>query len=391
MPARTPGPKLPKGIYRSGARFRWIIWSPVRDSKSGYATAAEAERDRNIRLGELARGIGTKPSRETVTGWMTLWLEAHARAISPATQGDYADWLRLYIVPHIGDVKLRDLSVTRVQRWHAQLLAGEPRNVTTKRGEPHTLTRAVAPKTVMEAHTLLVSALEAAFNDGLVARNVARLAGGVLVEVAEPVIWTQANLLRFESAASDDRLYALWYLAAWSGLRIGELLALRWQDVNLTTRMVRVWRNRSEDRDRKPIIVSHTKTRRIRDVELPPECVQILTAHKSRQNEHRLAEGRFWTDQGLVFANDRGGMRSYSGARQSLQRLCRRIGVPVVSPHALRHLHGSLLGAAGVGQRDIADRLGHASLQTTARYVHGMAGVQTAALQKVRARLDEAG
>jgi integrase len=387
MPAR----KLPRGVYLSGSSYRWIITKPFRASKSGYATPEAAERDRNIRLGELAQGIADRPTQDSVAGWVAKWLQAHARKLTPASQGDYADWLRLYIEPHIGSIKLRDLTVNRVQRWHGQLLAGEPRTARLRAAEgTQVITRALAPKTVQEAHTLLVGALDAALADGMIAKNVARLAGGVLVEETPPVIWSEADLRRFEREARGERLYALWHVAAWSGLRIGELLALRWQDVDLTTGMLRVWRNRSETADRQPVIVERTKTRTIRYVELPPECVAVLKEHRAAQNTRRLASGRFWIDEGLVFANDRGGMRNYNGVRQALARLCKRLGLPVVSPHKLRHTHGSLLGAAGASQREIADRLGHSSLQTTERYVHGVAGRQREALDRVRARLDRA-
>jgi integrase len=176
-------------------------------------------------------------------------------------------------------------------------------------------------------------------------------------------------------------LSAFLELAAASGARRGEILALRWSD--LQGMIIVIDRSLCQTND--GVVFKSTKTEEPRRVELPPSAIACLEAHGLRQNEFRRRFGPdYRTDLDLIFANPNGSPLMPNSISSTVSRVCRRLGLPKgASLHVLRHSHASLLLAHGVDLATVSARLGHSSVRTTADiYSHAIRGKDRAAAQR---------
>jgi integrase len=178
------------------------------------------------------------------------------------------------------------------------------------------------------------------------------------------------------AATDDDRLYALWSVALGVGLRRGEALGLRWQDVDLDGGTLRV--EQALQRTKGGLVLGPTKTPRSRrTIPLPAVCVRALKIHRARQNVERLAVGDSWQDSGLVFTSNVGTPVEPRNVNRSFTKLIEKAGVRPVRRHDLRHTCASLLLAQGVPLRVVMEVLGHSQIAVTANtYTHVLPTLQ---------------
>ena len=178
-------------------------------------------------------------------------------------------------------------------------------------------------------------------------------------------------------------MYALFHLVGLTGLRRGEAVGLRWADVDVDGRVLRTTQQVVELRG--GLVVGQPKTRSgVRAVPLDPGTLEVLAAHRGRQQAERQGWGTAWHDSGLVFRYENGRMLRPEYVTRRFQALARRAGSPVIGFHGLRHTNASLALAAGVPMRLVSDRLGHSSTGITADlYTHvspAVAGSAAAAI-----------
>ena len=240
--------------------------------KRGFPTRKAAEAAMQRELHERREGTYAEPSKETVGAYLERWLAA--ADIAPATAYRYEGVIRRHLAPRLGAIPLGKLSTLDVQELYAEL------------------GQALAPSTVRHAHAVLHGALKQAMAWQLVARNVA---DGVVKPTAKPkpvVAWTAEESRRFLSAVSDPDRRVLYRLALDSGMRIGELLALTWADVDLDRGVAGVRRTVTCDRDGRVVVGDRAKrSASHRRIAILPTTVAALRAHRARQNARRLALG----------------------------------------------------------------------------------------------------
>jgi integrase len=246
---------------------------------------------------------------------------------------------------------------------------------------------------VHHVHAALNKLLNDAERTGLVTRNVARLASAPSLTTArargpEMTVWTPDELARFLESIEGNRNAAMFRLLALTGLRRGELVALRWSDLDLARSTMTV--NQSATVVEGVEVVSVPKTRRTRRVvDLDPTTVETLQRHRSRQREQHLALGVTATASDRVFTGDLGDPLRPDSVGQAFRRLVMSADVPVIRLHDLRHTHASHLLRAGVNVKVVSDRLGHASVSFTLdTYGHVMPGQQAEAAAAAAALLD---
>jgi len=217
---------------------------------------------------------------------------------------------------------------------------------------------------------VLSAALSRAVKDELVARNVARLVELPTWEPAEVVPWSSAEALAFLRAASSDPLYPAFVLLLLYGMRRGEVLGLRWQDIDSDTEVIRV--RQQIQRIQGELHVGPLKTRAgRRDLPLIGLATDALTARREAQDADRIKLGRSWVDTGLVFTTRTGRPIEPRNLVRSFTRICRDNGIRRIRVHAVRHTTASLLKALGVPARDAQIILGHAHVTTTQQiYTH---------------------
>jgi integrase len=264
--------------------------------------------------------------------------------------------VRLYIVPHLGQHPLDKLTPAHVQQWLNDLQAG-----------------ALAPRTAHHALSKLRQALSLAVRQGYIARNVASLVDAPSVPRYQAAVLTVPQVHALLAAVDNHRLAPLYHLACYRGLREGELLALRWADVDLQAGTLRVTRAKTPAGNR--------------TIPLGAALVARLQAHWHLQQEERRIEDTHWKEHGLVFPTGVGTPISARNLLRHFKALLRRAGLPNIRFHDLRHSCASLLAAEGTPLPVTARILGHNQISTTAEiYTH----VALDDMQEWLARLDDA-
>jgi integrase len=307
------------------------------------------------KLAELRRqtavvGSVPTPGRRSVNDLLDAWLDACRPTLKPKTVVGYEDTARWYIRPTLGQVKLSRLEPAHVQGLYS-LLASR---------------RLI--RTPAQAHAVLHRACRLGVLWGWLGRNPCDHVLPPRYQAPRKKVWTAADTSRFLQGVAGDRYGPLFTFVALTGVRIGEALALRWEDVEGETAIIR----RTVTRLHGEWVVTAPKTGAgERTLALSPTVMVALRTETTRQNERRLRAGRNWQDRGLVFSSIRGGFVYRAEVARALRLACDRLGLRRLTPHGLRHLSASLLLAESVPLPNVSQRLGHANPAITARlYSH---------------------
>jgi integrase len=263
----------------------------------------------------LAAGLPNLPHRERSNGLTlarfvrTQWLPARRPALKPSTLHRYERMSETYLLPHLGRVPLRSLSSRDLERLYARLLVAGGSN-----GKP------LAPKTVLNVHQIVRKALGDALRKGLVSRNVALAVDPPRVTASpEQRCWDESHLRRFRPEAQQHRLFPALRLAAMTGMRRGEVLGLRWPDIDLDAGRLAVRRTASCAGYTVHVTTNKTATSR-RAVDLDAETVTVLHAWRGAQ----AAKSEVSSE--VVFTNRRGELVHPHVLSQSFERVARDAG-----------------------------------------------------------------
>jgi integrase len=251
-----------------------------------------------------------------------------------------------------------------------------------------------APSTVHHTYVVVHSALDQAVAWGLIPANPADRVKPPRVTQSEMVPPTVDELKRLLAAATGDRLQALWWLIALTGLRKGEALALKWSDVDWAQHTLRVVRTVAADGGLRSIHDAKTAAGR-RSVALSPHLEEILMAHQERQAIEQAAfggDGGAWNAEGWVFCSEHGTLLWPANVNRRFRTLRQQAGLPdTVRIHDLRHAMATLWLSQGVPVRVVSERLGHASVSVTLQiYGHLLPHMQAAAAAQMEAQLVDA-
>ena len=241
-------------------------------------------------MSEADRGSLVEASKLTISAYLREWLD-NAHELTPKTKERYQQLANQQIVPHLGPILLQKLKPAHVQQWHGTLL---------KQGGNKG--RSLSARTVGHAHRVLHRALQRAVESETLCRNVASVVRPPRVEAREIEILTAEQITDVLAKLEDHAIYPIVALALATGMRRGELLALRWEDVDLHDKTLRVERSLEESSSGLRFKPPKTKHGR-RAVPLPPTAIEVLRAHRLRQLELRVALGMGKPEpDALVFA-----------------------------------------------------------------------------------------
>jgi integrase len=332
--------QLDLGRDETGRRQRVTVSGPTR--------AAVAEK-----LNELVykRRHGTLPKRDDVTlaRYAQAWLDRKARELRPATLASYQRLLKVHVLPAVGGVKLQAVRPAHIHDFLDQLAKGK-----------------LSSRTQRYCAWLLSTILHSALERELIARNPAAAAR---VKAPPPErrvkAWSRAEVAAFLAAADGDRLAPAFLLALITGLRRGELLGLRWQDLDLDAGTLQVEQTAGVVGSQ--MILSKPKTAGSRRrLYIGPAVTETLRAHQARQEAEARAASE-WEGQDLVFTTGTGGLIHARNFARSLTRIAKRAGVPDIGPHGLRHTYTSLARERGTQLEVVSKTLGHADPGFTLR------------------------
>jgi integrase len=309
-------------------------------------TEADAKRELRRRLHTVDEGAHVDPSRATVADFIERWLTDWASVnVSPKTAERYSELLRKHVRPHLGSLPVQKLRPLHLSELYTKLL---------REGRP------LAPRTVGHVHRVLHRALGHALQWGVVNVNAASTVSPPPVASEEVQILSPAVQQTAIEALRGRAIFPVAVTALGTGMRRGELLALRWRDVDLERGIARVERSLEETRAGLRFKAPKTKHGR-RNIALPAFTVAALREHWKAQQETRLRLGAGKSPpDSLVFATFEGEPRSPSSLTKDWSRVAAALGLGITF-HALRHTHASSLIASGLDVLTISRRLGHGS------------------------------
>ena len=344
-----------------------------------YPTRKAAEVARAHLVNEYHRGTYVEPSSVTLEQWVhDTWLQAMRTQVKPSTWDSYARNFELHLLPRLGHRPLRELTAALLNSIYGELLENGRRN-----GNGGGL----SAKTVRYLHTTMHKALADAVDAGLLGTNPADRARPPKPAKAGPTelrFWTPEQLRAFLASVAGTRLEAAWYLAAMTGMRRGEVLGLRWADIDVDAARLAVRHTiisvAYEVRESTP------KTHQARVIDLDPGTIEQLRAHRDRQQVERRERGADYQDHDLVFCREDGTPLHPDTFSQSFERAVAKAGLPRIRLHDLRHTHATIALRAGVPVKVISERLGHESPAFTIQiYQHVLPGMQAEAAARIAA------
>ena len=344
------------------------------ERKRGFAKRDDALEGLDRRRTELRAGHVPVPDDESVAAFAKAWIAAlPAEGLEPGTVRFYSGCVTR-LLPSIGDTKLQELTALDLDRAYAALL-----------------TAGLAPSTVRSSHVSVKKMLGEALRLRIVGRNVADDARPPHARAARAkqfATWTYPELLKFLDAVRDDEHGALCHVASLTGMRRGELVALKWADVDFDAAAITVCRSVGRGLDGVHEKAPKSDAGR-RVVELDVALVDVLKRHRQAQRERRLLLGAGWRDHGLVFTQVDGEPIHPDRLSERWTLLVRRVAPPLglatIRLHDLRHSHATQLLAADVRPDVVSARLGHSSVAfTLQQYGHRYAGDQRSGLARLR-------
>lgn len=327
------------------------------------------------------RGLPAPSAQGSLAAYLTYWLENVAvHQLRENTHTRYTACVSRYLIPGLGKKRLTKLTAKDVRTWLNQLRTTCQccaRGIDAGRDEPRCCavgsccSKRLSPLTLTYIHSVLKSALEHAVREEEIPRNVARnvRTGTPRPRRFEPLTADEAR--RLLTATQGHRLHALFELALHTGLRKGELLGLRWEDLDLDRGTAAV-RRTLQRTSTGGLTTLPTKTRASeRRIALPARCLQSLKHHHEEQQRDRHTAGTEWQHNGYVFTTPQGRPIDPTNLTRTFTTLLRKAGLRRIRFHDLRHSTATLLLEQGVELVVIKELLGHAHIGVTATvYAH---------------------
>lgn len=223
-----------------------------------------------------------------------------------------------------------------------------------------------SPRTIHSLHGTVSTVFAQAEREQIIDYNPAKYVTLPKGDSKEQTILEPQEVRRLLDCLKQEPIYkrALFTMYVVTGCRRGEILALRWEDVDMEKGEITVAHS-LQYLPEYGIIEGTTKTGNIRYVQIPPEVVRLLKAHRAKQAERRLLLGDMWQDSGYIFTNTTGGAINPTCVNSMLRKLCKKYELPQIHPHTFRHTAASILIANGIDPVTVADMLGHKDVTTT--------------------------
>ncbi|HWN99506.1 MAG TPA: site-specific integrase [Blastocatellia bacterium] len=358
-------------FQRKDGRWCAVISLGYKDgklSRKNYYGATRKEVSDKMDEGRtsLKKGIAPVIGRQTLAQFLETWLKNHIKPRrKPATFASYDQQVRLHIGPSLGHMDITKLIPDHVEQYINDKMA-----------------EGLSGRTVRYHRLILTMALKQAERKGFISRNVAKLTDPPQMKEHEVECLTPEQADTLLDALEGERFELLFRIMLTLGLRKGEALGLRWQDIDFEAKTISLRYQITSQRVNKALVLTELKTKKSRRVlPLPETLASFLKEHRRQQLERRMAAGDRWIDMGLVFTVGLGGPINPGVPNRHLDRILTAAGLPHQRVHDLRHNCASFLLAQGVELKVISDILGHAQISTTANiYAHVFASVKQDAI-----------
>jgi integrase len=357
-------------IYqRKDGRWAASITLENHKRKTFYGkTRKEVQEKLRVALNEQKQGILSTGPQQSMKQFLELWLEeVHKPTIRIGTYKGYRRYLDKHIFPALGHIPVQKLTPQKVQAFYAR-----------KQQE------GLSAKSVNNIHGMLHKALEHAVRWGLAPRNVCDAVSLPKQTRRDIQPLTQKQARQLLVSAQGHKLAGLLTLAITTGMREGELLALKWLDINFDARSLHIQHSMGYIPGQGYLEFEPKTSKGRRKIVLPPLVCEALKQHRTRQLEACLKAGTRWQDHDLVFCNMYGGYLDPAHLRQRFDKLLKDAGLPDVRFHDLRHSAATILLSMGVPAKVVQEILGHSQISMTMDiYSHVLPDMQQEAMGKM--------
>lgn len=359
------------GIDANGKQIRKSIYGRTRKDVSEKLTDL---------LNSLQKGIITNPTEMTLGEWLDEYMRTYKKPhVRPATYNNYSVKVNNHIKPAIGHYKLKALRQDIIQKFV---------NGLSEKG--------LSPSTVTDIYKLLHNALETAVDDGIIARNVSSRVK--LPKMSKPKI----NVLTIEQQdafveqAKKTYMGTMYIFDLCTGMRLGELLGLKWSDIDLPNNELHIQRTlyKSKDPDtsnsRWQLYFGDPKTEAsVRTIPLNETAIKVLADVFEQQNQNKIRAGTAYEDNDLVFCTQLGRPLDPNNMRRTFYSICDEIGIKDMHPHCLRHTFATRGAENNVDVRVMQRLLGHSNIQETAdTYTHVLSSLKRDEVMKLESTVN---
>ncbi|RKF45300.1 integrase [Bacillus wiedmannii] len=333
--------------------------------KRGFNSKKEAENALTKLLLEVNTGTYVEPSKLLYGEYLENWFNTKKHSVGIQTAKVLKGYLNSRIMPSLGNIKLAKLTSLHMQNY-VNLLRDEG----LKRG------------TIEKIIKIIRNSLEHAIDLELITKNIAAKTKLPKADKEELTVWNEQEVQLFLKAAQDIRYSIVFHMALVTGMRQGELLGLRWKDVDLEKGHLTISQTLSHDG--KTFLLGGKTKSSLRKILLPASTIAKLKKHRAVILKEKLSQGEEYQDNDLVMCTPFGTPINPANVRRSLNALIQKAAVPKVRFHDLRHTHATLLLAKGVNVKVISERLGHSNIKITLdTYSHVLPTMQEDAVNKI--------
>ena len=358
-------------IYWRESRKRWIAELPLETGKNKYfsgKTYADAQRKLHQAQLEQRQGKLATGPKQTVKDFLHYWFEeVHAGALKLSARALYRRHLRIHIIPELGSIQLQKLRADQVQAFL---------NAMVQDGLKST--------TIQVIFAILNTALKDAVRWQLLTVNVCSAVTLPRVVPSEIRSLNQEEARRLLEVAKENYLHCLLTLALATGMRLGELLALRWEEVDLKNKTLQVRHTVDYIQGYGKVESEPKTTSGRRSITLPQFAIEELERHRTHQAELQNEAGNLWKEHGLIITSLTGNHLSRSRVQKTFKQLLKKARLPDMHFHWLRHSAATILRSMGVSPKVVQELLGHSDIRITLRiYGHVLPGMHKEAMDKM--------
>jgi integrase len=337
-------------------------------------TKKEAEAALSKKLAEVENGGFVDPGNIKLSEYLGRWLQHVETKTSAKTHERYSEIVQLAITPALGAIKIAKLTPMHIQAFYGEALTSGHLKRDT----------GLSARTVLHYHRILFQSLKQAVRWRLLSSNPADAVEPPVPEQKEMSALDEDQTAILIEVVKDHALHIPVLLAVTTGMRRGEVLALRWCDVDLERATLSITQTLEKTR-KGGLRFKQPKTKKSRrNISLPSLTVDILRKHRAEQAEIYLGLGVGWNEQGLVCMKNAGEPINPNTLTSGFANFVKQVEIPKVRFHDLRHTHATQLLKEGVHPKVAQERLGHANIAVTLDlYSHVMPGMQEDAALRV--------
>ncbi|MFA1821217.1 tyrosine-type recombinase/integrase [Virgibacillus oceani] len=327
---------------------------------SGFNTKKEAEKEMPRILNELNQGTYVEPSKQLYSDFLDAWMKNKRNKLSLNAYNNYEMNIRVHIKPALGRFKLSKLNSLAIDDFYTDLE-----------------NKGLSSATIRKMHTIVRSSLEYAKDYRFIEWNPASVVKPPSVKHKDIQVWEEKDLMRFLHFTKNEHDYIVYHLALFTGMRRGEILGLKWSDIDYAQKKIRVQRSYSKSGFTKGKTDS---ARRVIDVD--DDTITALKERHKIVKENKMRCGEDYEDNNLVVCRADGRPVDVRNVNRRFTKLRERHKMPEIRFHDMRHTHATIMLGMGTPVKIVSERMGHHKVEITLNtYAHLLPSMQLEAIQ----------